>query len=72
MIIIYYNFFRLPYRVVWAIMTKDSVSLYDSQSKLPFAYIDNIHYNSLSDVVWSYDGRVLLITSLEGYCSFVR
>ncbi|MFH4981439.1 hypothetical protein AB6A40_008148 [Gnathostoma spinigerum] len=66
------NALGVPYRILWAIMTKDSVTVYDSQSFYPFAYVDNIHYNNLSDIAWSPDGSILLISSLEGYCSFLR
>jgi chromatin assembly factor 1 subunit B len=56
---------------VWALATNTSIALYDSQHATAFSYIDNIHYNSLTDIQWSSDGRVLLIASLEGYCSFL-
>ena len=42
----------LPYRVVFAVATEDSVVLYDSQQTLPFAYVANIHYHTLSDLTW--------------------
>ena len=42
----------LPYRVVFAVATEDSVVLYDSQQTLPFAYLANIHYHTLSDLTW--------------------
>ena len=66
------NALGLPYRVVWAVLTLDAIIFYDSQSHLPFSYIDGIHYNNLSDAAWSSDGKVLLVSSLEGYCSFIR
>ncbi|VDM39007.1 unnamed protein product [Toxocara canis] len=66
------NVLRLPYRVVWAVLTRDSVTVYDSQSYIPIAYVDNIHYNALTDLAWSPDGKILLVSSLEGYCSFIR
>lgn len=66
------NAMGIPYRLVWAVLTIDTVTLYDSQSALPFAYAENMHYNHLTDMSWSPDGRVLLISSLEGYCSFIR
>uniref|UniRef100_F1KYV1 Chromatin assembly factor 1 subunit B n=1 Tax=Ascaris suum TaxID=6253 RepID=F1KYV1_ASCSU len=62
----------LPYRMIWAVLTRDSVTVYDSQCTMPFAYVDNIHYNTLTDLAWSTDGKILLISSLEGYCSFIR
>ncbi len=44
--------FRLPYRMVFAVGTEDSVLLYDTQQPQPFAYITNIHYHQLSDITW--------------------
>uniref|UniRef100_A0A914V5U3 Chromatin assembly factor 1 subunit B n=1 Tax=Plectus sambesii TaxID=2011161 RepID=A0A914V5U3_9BILA len=66
------NFLQLPHRVVFALLTKDSVLLYDSQHALPFAFVDSIHYSNLTDIAWSPDGRVLLVSSTDGYCSFIR
>jgi chromatin assembly factor 1 subunit B len=76
---------RLPYRIVFAVVTKDSIVFYDSQRSLPFAYVDNVHYSNLTDLSWfafyilhqwclvyrSPDGRVVLISSTDGYCSFI-
>jgi chromatin assembly factor 1 subunit B len=45
-------FFRLPYRMVFAVATLDSILLYDTQHKIPFGYISNIHYSGLSDLTW--------------------
>lgn len=65
-------FSSLPYRIVWAVLTLDAIIFYDSQSPFPFSYVDGIHYNNLSDAAWSPDGKILLVSSLEGYCSFIR
>lgn len=61
----------LPYRLVFAVATEDSVLLYDTQQPFPFGYVSNIHYHTLSDVSWSSDGAFLAISSTDGYCSFV-
>ncbi|CAD6186293.1 unnamed protein product [Caenorhabditis auriculariae] len=66
------NFLGLPYRVMWVTLTKDSVFLYDSQHEHPIGVVGNIHYNSLTDVSWSDDGKVIIVSSLEGYCSFIK
>ncbi|XP_041351342.1 chromatin assembly factor 1 subunit B-like [Gigantopelta aegis] len=63
--------FCLPYRVVFAVATEDAVLLYDTQQATPFGYISNIHYRQMSDLSWSQDGRVLVISSTDGYCSVV-
>ncbi|XP_045441181.1 chromatin assembly factor 1 subunit B isoform X2 [Pipistrellus kuhlii] len=62
---------RLPYRVVFAVASEDSVIFYDTQQLLPFGYVSSIHYHTLSDISWSSDGAFLAISSTDGYCSFV-
>nr|KAF6377545.1 chromatin assembly factor 1 subunit B [Myotis myotis] len=62
---------RLPYRVVFAVASEDSVLFYDTQQLFPFGYVSNIHYHTLSDISWSSDGAFLAISSTDGYCSFV-
>ncbi|XP_045140689.1 chromatin assembly factor 1 subunit B isoform X2 [Echinops telfairi] len=62
---------NLPYRMVFAVASEDSVLFYDSQQSFPFGYVSNIHYHTLSDVSWSSDGAFLAISSTDGYCSFV-
>ncbi|XP_062938237.1 chromatin assembly factor 1 subunit B [Cynocephalus volans] len=61
----------LPYRLVFAVASEDSVLLYDTQQPFPFGYVSNIHYHTLSDISWSNDGAFLAISSTDGYCSFV-
>ncbi|XP_042894256.1 chromatin assembly factor 1 subunit B-like isoform X2 [Penaeus japonicus] len=67
----YANLFHLPYRMVFAVATQNAVFLYDTQQPVPFAKISNIHYTRLSDVTWSSDGRILVVSSTDGYCSLV-
>lgn len=62
----------LPYRMVFAIATKSSVYLYDTQQKTPFAVISNIHYTRLTDLTWSSDGRLLIVSSTDGFCSLIK
>ncbi|GAA6093273.1 chromatin assembly factor 1 subunit B [Tachysurus ichikawai] len=65
------NTFQLPYRLVFAVASEDSIFFYDTQQTLPFAYLSNIHYHTLSDLSWSCDGSFLAVSSTDGYCSFV-
>lgn len=62
----------LPYRMIFAVATKCSVYLYDTQQKLPFGLISNIHYTRLTDLAWSNDGKILMVSSTDGYCSIVQ
>ncbi|KJH52943.1 WD domain, G-beta repeat protein [Dictyocaulus viviparus] len=66
------NYTGLPYRVLWLALTKDSVYLYDSQHPNPIGLVENIQYNSLTDATWSADGKNIVISSLEGYCTFLK
>ncbi|XP_064327606.1 chromatin assembly factor 1 subunit B isoform X2 [Phalacrocorax carbo] len=63
--------FNLPYRLVFAVASEDSVLFYDTEQSFPFGYVSNIHYHTLSDISWSSDGAFLAISSTDGYCSFV-
>lgn len=62
----------LQYRMIFAVATKCSVYLYDTQQKIPFGLISNIHYTRLTDLTWSHDGKFLLVSSTDGYCSIVQ
>lgn len=61
----------LPYRMIFAVATKSSVFLYDTQQAVPFGVISNIHYTRLTDIAWSNDGRILIVSSTDGFCSLV-
>lgn len=65
------NVFQLPYRMVFAVASEDSIVLYDTQQTLPFGLVSNIHYHTLSDLTWSRDGSFLAVSSTDGYCSFL-
>uniref|UniRef100_A0AAF5PIC9 CAF1B/HIR1 beta-propeller domain-containing protein n=1 Tax=Wuchereria bancrofti TaxID=6293 RepID=A0AAF5PIC9_WUCBA len=66
------NPLKLPYRIVWAALTKNTVYIFDSQLCRCVACATNLQYDTLTDMTWSPDGRVLMICSLEGYISFIR
>ncbi|XP_068428048.1 chromatin assembly factor 1 subunit B isoform X2 [Clinocottus analis] len=65
------NVLQLPYRMVFAVASEDSVFLYDTQQTIPFGLVSNIHYHTLSDLTWSRDGSFLAVSSTDGYCSFL-
>ena len=65
------NFLGLPYRVIFAIMTVDTVILHDSQSRAPFMYVDNLHYDNLTSLCWTPDGKSMVVSSMEGYNTFI-
>lgn len=43
---------NLPYRLVFAVASEDSVLFYDTEQSFPFGYVSNIHYHTLSDISW--------------------
>lgn len=61
----------LPYRMVYAIASKGSIHLYDTQQRLPFGSISNIHYSRLTDISWSSDGKILIVSSFDGFCTLI-
>ena len=63
---------NLQYRIVFAVVTLDSVFVYDTQSWHPFLALHHMHYSQLTDACWSADGSVLFISSNDGYCSIVE
>lgn len=63
---------KLPYRLVYAVATLNGVFLYDTERLVPLGMMGNLHYSSITDLAWSPDGRMLLITSIDGFCSVLR
>ncbi|KAJ9151904.1 WD40 repeat-like protein [Pleurostoma richardsiae] len=61
--------FSLPYRMIYAVATQDSVLLYDTQQQTPICIVSNLHCATFTDLAWSSDGLTLLISSSDGYCS---
>ncbi|KAG2178221.1 hypothetical protein INT43_003474 [Umbelopsis isabellina] len=61
--------FALPYRMIFAVATQDSVYVYDTQQSKPLCMLSGVHYASITDISWSSDGNVLMLTSNDGYCS---
>ncbi|KDN52319.1 hypothetical protein K437DRAFT_15925 [Tilletiaria anomala UBC 951] len=63
--------FNLPYRMIFAVATQDSVWIYDTQQGGPICCFSNMHYASFTDLSWSPDGQTLIMSSTDGYCSVV-
>ncbi|KAK0553086.1 Chromatin assembly factor 1 subunit [Tilletia horrida] len=61
----------LPYRMVFAVATQESVWIYDTQQTGPVCCFSNMHYASFTDLSWSPDGQSLVMSSTDGYCSVV-
>ncbi|XP_023329591.1 chromatin assembly factor 1 subunit B [Eurytemora carolleeae] len=68
---IYSTVFSLPYRQVYAVATQNAVMLYDTQQIVPIGRVSNIHYTGLTDLAWSPDGKILMVSSSDGFCSII-
>lgn len=44
--------FSLPYRMVYAVATEDSVLLYDTQQQTPLCVVSNLHCATFTDLTW--------------------
>lgn len=44
--------FSLPYRMVYAVATEDSVMLYDTQQQTPLCVVSNLHCATFTDLTW--------------------
>lgn len=62
----------LPYRSIFAVLTLDSVLVYDTHHCQPLAVIQGLHYAGLTDCCWSQDGMNLMVSSSDGYISIVN
>uniref|UniRef100_A0A914YZU8 Chromatin assembly factor 1 subunit B n=1 Tax=Panagrolaimus superbus TaxID=310955 RepID=A0A914YZU8_9BILA len=65
------NFLGLPYRVVFGVLTKESITIYDTQHSSPIIYIDTLHYQDISGFSWAPDGKNIIISSWEGFNTFI-
>lgn len=61
----------LPYRTVFAVLTQDSILVYDTHHTRPLAIVRGLHYSNLVDCQWSKDGHHLVVCSSDGYISIV-
>lgn len=59
----------LPYKMVFAIGTLDSIFIYDTQDICPKFAITNIHYQPLTDLAWK-GSSILAASSSDGYITF--
>lgn len=63
---------RLPYRSIFAVLTLDSVLIYDTYHANPLCLARGLHYANLTDAVWSPDGLTLMVSSRDGYISILN
>lgn len=63
--------FKLPYRLLFAVATLNSLFVYDTQSAYPLAVLAGIHYAAITDIAWSWDAKYLAVSSQDGFCTLV-
>ena len=61
----------IPYKMVYAVATTDSVILYDTSCSKPLTAFFQIHFDSITDIAWSKDGEFLAVSSRDCFCSVV-
>jgi WD40 repeat protein len=63
--------FDLPYRMIFAVASLDSVIIFDTEHSHPIAFVSKIHYDTITDIAWSKDGMTLAVASIDGCVSFI-
>lgn len=64
--------FNLPYYMIFAVATQDSILLYSTADFEPIGITSNLHYSTITDIAWYPDGSCLLVSSADGFCSVVN
>ncbi|TKY60422.1 Chromatin assembly factor 1 subunit FAS2 [Spatholobus suberectus] len=64
--------FKLPYRIIFAVATLNSLYIYDTESTSPIAILAGLHYAAITDITWSSDAHYLALSSQDGFCSLVE
>jgi len=62
----------LPYRSIFAVLTLDSILIYDTHHAAPLSVLQGLHYSGLTDCCWSSDGMNLMVCSSDGYISVIN
>ncbi|KAH8102051.1 WD40 repeat-like protein [Cristinia sonorae] len=65
------SIFALPYRMLYAVATMDTVAIHDTQQAGPVCLLTKLHYDEFTDMSWSPDGQCLILSSRDGYCTIV-
>ena len=46
------GFFKLPYRLIFAVATLNSLYVYDTESIPPIGVLAGLHYAAITDIAW--------------------
>lgn len=66
------SFFNLPYRLIFAVATLNSLYIYDTESVPPIAIFAGLHYAAITDIAWSLDAKYLALSSQDGFCTLIE
>lgn len=44
--------FKLPYRIVFAVATLNSLYIFDTENTSPIAILAGLHYATITDITW--------------------
>ncbi|XP_028793804.1 chromatin assembly factor 1 subunit FAS2 [Neltuma alba] len=64
--------FKLPYRLIFAVATLNSLYIYDTENNPPIAIMAGLHYAAITDIAWSPDAHYLALSSQDGFCTLVE
>lgn len=64
--------FKLPYRLIFAVATLNSLYVYDTEGIEPIAVLAGLHYAAITDIAWSPTAKFLALSSQDGYCTLVE
>ena len=62
---------KVPYRSLFAVLTLDSVLIYDTYHSHPLSIVKGLHFAGLTDCAWTPDGLNLAVSSTDGYLSMI-
>lgn len=62
----------LPYKMIFAVATSNSVIVYETITFNPIGIITDLHYLTISDIMWTHDGSSIILSSTDGFCSKIN
>ncbi|KAK6459859.1 WD40-repeat-containing domain protein [Scheffersomyces coipomensis] len=62
---------NLPYQMIFAVATQESIIIYNTSDFQPLGYVSNLHYSYITDIAWSPEGDKIIVSSTDGFCSVI-
>jgi chromatin assembly factor 1 subunit B len=57
---------------IYVLASMDTITVYDTDTVMPIASVGDIHYACITDVAWSHDGLLLMVSCMDGFCSMIE